>query len=112
MALQPIIENYVVHGLEPRRADNRIRISVWQAEDRVRIQVEDNGSGIEPERLEAIRLAMDSPEETGESFGLRSVHERLKLLYGMDYGIEITSTPGVGTIVTLEFPVTEDAQYV
>ncbi|MDQ8735133.1 sensor histidine kinase [Paenibacillus sp. LHD-38] len=112
MALQPIIENYVVHGLEPRRPDNRIRISVWQTEDRVRIQVEDNGSGIEPERLESIRLAMDSPEETGESFGLRSVHERLKLLYGMDYGIEITSTPGVGTIVTLEFPVTEDAQHV
>lgn len=112
MALQPIIENYVVHGLEPRRSDNRIRISVWQTEDRVRIQVEDNGSGIDPERLESIRLAMDSPEEAGESFGLRSVHERLKLLYGMDYGIEITSTPGVGTIVTLEFPVTEDAQHV
>ncbi|MEV5030490.1 cache domain-containing sensor histidine kinase [Paenibacillus sp. LPE1-1-1.1] len=112
MALQPIIENYVVHGLEPRRSDNRIRISVWQTEDRVRIQVEDNGSGIEPERLESIRLAMDSPEETGESFGLRSVHERLKLLYGMDYGIEITSTPGVGTIVKLEFPDTEDAQHV
>lgn len=112
MALQPIIENYVVHGLEPRRSDNRIGISVWQTEERVRIQVEDNGSGIEPERLESIRLAMDSPEETGESFGLRSVHERLKLLYGMDYGIEIMSTPGVGTIVTLEFPVTEDAQHV
>lgn len=112
MALQPIIENYVVHGLEPRRSDNRIRISVWQTVDRVRIQVEDNGSGIDPERLESIRLAMDSPEEAGESFGLRSVHERLKLLYGMDYGIEITSTPGVGTIVTLEFPDTEDAQHV
>ncbi|WP_419871700.1 cache domain-containing sensor histidine kinase [Candidatus Pristimantibacillus sp. PTI5] len=112
MALQPIIENYVVHGLEPRRSDNRIRINVWQTEDRVQIQVEDNGSGIEPERLESIRLAMDSPEEAGESFGLRSVHERLKLLYGMDYGIEITSTPGVGTIVTLEFPVTEEVQHV
>jgi two-component system sensor histidine kinase YesM len=112
MALQPIIENYVVHGLQPKRADNRIVITIEQLEGRVRIQAEDNGIGIEPERLESIREAMDSLEETGESFGLRSVHERLKLLYGTDYGLVIESTPGVGTIVTLEFPDIEEAAHV
>lgn len=112
MALQPIIENYVVHGLQPKRADNRIVITIEQLEGRVRIQAEDNGIGIEPERLESIREAMDSIEETGESFGLRSVHERLKLLYGTDYGLVIESTPGVGTIVTLEFPDIEEAAHV
>lgn len=112
MALQPIIENYVVHGLQPKRADNRIVITIEQLEGRVRIQAEDNGIGIEPERLESIREAMDSLEETGESFGLRSVHERLKLLYGTDYGLVIESTPGEGTIVTLEFPDIEEAAHV
>lgn len=112
MALQPIIENYVVHGLEPRRPDNHIRISISQVEGRIRIQAGDNGSGIEAGRLDAIRQSLDAVEETGESFGLRSVHERLKLLYGADFGLEITSTPGVGTIVTLEFPNTEDMQHV
>ncbi|WP_139992679.1 cache domain-containing sensor histidine kinase [Paenibacillus paridis] len=112
MALQPIIENYVVHGLQPKRADNRIVITIEQLEGRVRIQAEDNGIGIEPERLESIREAMDSLEETGESFGLRSVHERLKLLYGTEYGLVIESTPGVGTIVTLEFPDIEEAVHV
>nr|WP_138755201.1 histidine kinase [Paenibacillus sinopodophylli] len=112
MALQPIIENYVVHGLEPRRLDNRIRIQVLQVEGRVRIQAEDNGRGIDSVRLEAIRESLDAVEESGESFGLRSVHERLKLLYGVEYGLEITSTPDVGTIVTFEFPDTEDKQHV
>lgn len=112
MALQPIIENYVVHGLQPRRPDNHITISVRQAESRIRIQVEDNGIGIEADRLELIRESMDSLEESGDSFGLRSVHERLKLLYGTDYGVEINSTPGVGTIVTIEFPELEEAQHV
>ncbi|OMF37719.1 two-component sensor histidine kinase [Paenibacillus sp. FSL H8-0548] len=112
MALQPIIENYVVHGLQPRRSDNHIRISVYEAEGRVRIQAEDNGIGIEPKRLETIRQSLDSVEEVGDSFGLRSVHERLKLLYGTDYGLDITSTLGVGTIVTIEFPSEEEAQHV
>ncbi|WP_241674816.1 cache domain-containing sensor histidine kinase [Paenibacillus luteus] len=112
MALQPIIENYVVHGLQPKREDNRITITTLQLDGRVRIQAEDNGIGIEPERLESIREAMDSLEETGESFGLRSVHERLKLLYGTDYGLVIESTPGVGTMVTLEFPDIEEAPHV
>ncbi|WP_141680454.1 sensor histidine kinase [Bacillus sp. FJAT-26390] len=112
MALQPIIENYVVHGLQPRRSDNHIRISVYEAEGRVRIQAEDNGIGIDPTRLEAIRQSLDLVEEVGDSFGLRSVHERLKLLYGTDYGLEITSTLGVGTIVTIEFPSEEEAQHV
>lgn len=112
MALQPIIENYVVHGLEARRPDNQVKINVRQIEDRIQIQVEDNGRGIAPGRLESIRESMDMLEESGDSFGLRSVHERLKLLYGTEYGVEINSTPGVGTIVTIEFPVLEEAQHV
>ncbi|MGO4693955.1 sensor histidine kinase [Paenibacillus sp. 2TAB26] len=112
MALQPIIENYVVHGLEARRPDNQVKINVRQIEDRIQIQVEDNGRGIAPGRLESIRESMDMLEESGDSFGLRSVHERLRLLYGTEYGVEINSTPGVGTIVTIEFPVLEEAQHV
>ncbi|MGO4185404.1 sensor histidine kinase [Paenibacillus sp. MCAF9] len=112
MALQPIIENYVVHGLEARRPDNQVKINVRQIEDRIQIQVEDNGRGIAPGRLASIRESMDMLEESGDSFGLRSVHERLKLLYGTEYGVEINSTPGVGTIVTIEFPVAEEAQHV
>ncbi|WP_321166139.1 sensor histidine kinase [Bacillus sp. FJAT-28004] len=112
MALQPIIENYVVHGLEARRPDNRVTITVRQVEDHIQIQVEDNGSGIEPERLEWIRESMDTLEESGDSFGLRSVHERLKLLYGPEYGVQINSALGVGTIVTIEFPVQEEVQHV
>ncbi|NIK79032.1 two-component system sensor histidine kinase YesM [Paenibacillus castaneae] len=112
MALQPIIENYVVHGLQPRKLDNHIRISVLEREGRVRIQAEDNGIGITEERLEWIRKSLDSGEEAGDSFGLRSVHERLKLLYGTDYGLEIDSTPGIGTIVSIEFPAQEEALHV
>ncbi|WP_155985994.1 sensor histidine kinase [Paenibacillus gorillae] len=104
MALQPIIENYVVHGLQPHRADNRVEIRVSEQDGRIRMEIEDNGSGIEAERLAQIRHSLDAVEETGESFGLRSVHERLKLLYGNEYGLEMTSAPGEGTRVSIEFP--------
>jgi len=103
MLLQPIVENYIVHGLEPRRTDNRIRIEAAPAGGLVEIRVANNGRPIDPARLGEIRAGLNAPEEEGNAFGLRSVHSRLKLAYGPEYGVELASGAS-GTEVTVRFP--------
>jgi len=104
LSLQPIVENYIVHGIQTDQSDNRITIEVREDGDSLVAVVQDNGKGIQPDRLAEIRRELEREEETGRMFGLRSVHSRLRLLYGSDYGIKVESTPGSGTTITVRFP--------
>lgn len=104
MSLQPIIENYILHGMRTDKTDNQISITVTQEEGNLRVEVRDNGQGIHPERLAEIKQGLLNPDKYSESFGLRSIHERLKLLYGSLYGIDVQSEIGKGTAVTVWFP--------
>lgn len=105
MSLQPIIENYIVHGLRSESTDNELRIRVSRVEEFLHVQVTDNGNGITPERMKEIEQLLQTEESEGESFGLRSINQRLKLLYGSKYGIELHSEPGEGTTVDVWLPV-------
>nr|WP_286672563.1 sensor histidine kinase [Cohnella hashimotonis] len=107
MLLQPVVENYIVHGMENDRTDNRVAIEVTAEDGMLLIQVVNNGAPIDPERLRQIRTELDYPEQREGSFGLRSVHERLKLMYGPEYGIGIESEPGKETRVTIGIPLVE-----
>ncbi|MGM1050020.1 MAG: sensor histidine kinase [Bacillota bacterium] len=109
MSLQPLIENYIVHGLKTDRYDNHILIkAVWE-DDRVHIEIRDNGKGITAEKLDSILKRLQLAETSGEeSFGLRSVNERLKLTYGNEFGMDIQSKPDIGTTVLIDIPVTEE----
>lgn len=104
MSLQPIIENYILHGIQSNREDNRIVIMLQEDEHDLIAIVRDNGRGIPEERLEQLRSTIEREEQAGDSFGLRSIHERLRLLYGEPYGIEIQSEVGIGTEVRVRFP--------
>ncbi|MFD3259713.1 sensor histidine kinase [Paenibacillus lentus] len=104
MSLQPIIENYILHGMRLDRNDNHIEISVESRGEDCIVQVRDNGKGIHPDRLEQIILGLSRPQENAESFGLRSIHERLGLLFGERYGLKIESEEGRGTTLTVRFP--------
>ncbi|MCI9173414.1 MAG: sensor histidine kinase [Lachnospiraceae bacterium] len=104
--LQPIIENYFIHGIRMKEKDNFIRISVEKEEGTVRIAVEDNGTGITREELAAKNreLAEDLMERQG-SIGIANVNRRLKAVYGKAYGIQMEERPGGGLRVILRFPV-------
>lgn len=104
LSLQPIIENYIVHGIRTDRDDNRLTVRVQDEGDIITAVIQDNGKGIEQSRLAEIRAALESKEEPGEMFGLRSVHSRLRFLYGPAYGIEIESRPGEGTTIVVRYP--------
>ncbi|MFD3256983.1 sensor histidine kinase [Paenibacillus lentus] len=109
LLVQPIVENYIVHGFRSLEFDNIIKIRAYRADDRVHIIVSDNGSGISPEKLAEIRQTLarmqPPPDKDHNSIGLMNVHERIVMNYGDSYGLTVNSTLGQGTEVQLEIPI-------
>jgi two-component system sensor histidine kinase YesM len=73
----------------------------------MRFEVRDNGIGMSPERLTSVRKGLDdeltaSPNSSG--YGLKNVNQRIKLYYGMKWGVSIESEEGVGTLVSIVLP--------
>ncbi|MNG31498.1 Histidine kinase-, DNA gyrase B-, and HSP90-like ATPase [compost metagenome] len=75
------------------------------------IVIEDNGKGISEDRLDQLRKDLmnpHTPQETGNEvsggFGLHNVHRRIRLYYGESSGVQIDSTEGEGTTVTIRIP--------
>ena len=108
MLLQPLIENSIKHGLEPRIEGGTVTLrSRITAEGRLLIEVEDDGVGMAPGRP----IAGDTvrPMRPGTGIGMKNVRERMKVLYGDTAEVEIESRPGRGTKVRLLMPVIEGA---
>ncbi|WP_256756657.1 sensor histidine kinase [Cohnella sp. WQ 127256] len=106
LLLQPLVENSIYHGLKKRQGVAYLMLSGRKEEGAVKFSVSDDGNGIEPERLEQIRQALEveSDEVKDEvGFGLRNVHARLRY-YGPQYGVQISSELGLYTTVTLTVP--------
>jgi len=94
LLIQPLVENAIVHGIEPLGAEGFIGISAVMEEGRLLVQVRDNGSGMSAERLAQI------DEQPG--YAISNMKERVRLHYGADASIDIRSSLGAGTTVQLE----------
>ncbi|WP_286229950.1 sensor histidine kinase [Neobacillus mesonae] len=106
LILQPIIENYFVHGFKKDRNDNELSIRAVNLGDKIEIQIEDNGKGMTEEELSNITHHINREEgDEMKSIGLRNIHQRLKIKYGNQFGISLKSITNQGTIVTLTIPV-------
>jgi two-component system LytT family sensor kinase len=95
MLLQPMIENAIKHGLAPRLEGGEIHIRTRRRNGRLFLEIDDNGIGIPPERL---REVYDG------GIGISNVHERLRLLYGDQFKMNIQSCEGQGTQICIEIP--------
>ena len=100
LCLQPLVENAVRHGLENKTSAGHIAIQAIDLGTDCRITVEDDGVGADPERIRKI-LAGNSGID---SIGVANVDERLRTVYGDDYGLIIETAPGAGTKVTVRIP--------
>ena len=96
LILQPIIENAIVHGIAPKPEGGTVSILVKQSGNELRIQVADNGVGF---NLESLQQETERP-----SIGLKNVDDRLRLIYGAAYRLQIDSTPGAGTTMEFKIP--------
>lgn len=105
ITLQPLVENAIYHGIKNRRGGGRIDISASDSENGFTIKVEDNGAGMDENRLAKVResLINRAPGET-EIYGLYNVNERIQLDFGREYGISIQSEHNRGTVVCINLP--------
>jgi two-component system LytT family sensor kinase len=95
MMLQPLVENSIKHGLSQKLGEGRITIRSLREHDHAVIDIIDNGMGIPP--AEASRVK-------GTGIGLRNVNERLAVIYGANYQLQLDSVPGVGTCARIIIP--------
>ena len=108
MVLQPLIENSIKHGLEPRIGGRHGDAAQPGAEGRLVVDVEDDGVGIMPARAAAVG-AVTAQSQSGNGIGMRNVRERMEVLYGGEARFEVQSRPGRGTRVTLAVPMVYNA---
>jgi two-component system LytT family sensor kinase len=97
--LQPLIENSIKHGLEPRINGGTVTLRSRLDGNRVRIEVADDGVGMGNRPLTALN-------RTGAGIGMKNVRERLEVLYGSQAQFSVVSNPGRGTLVSIEIPAT------
>lgn len=96
LLLQPLVENSIHHGRKSDEEVLMIRVRVQLDGERVCFSVEDNGVGIKQDKLEKLRSQLEKFEE---GYGLKNVHNRVRLTYGEEYGVKIESVFGKGTRV-------------
>lgn len=101
LLLQPLVENAIHHGRKDEEQVLHIWVTVSLNQDRVIYEVKDDGLGIETEKLVRLRKELKNSEE---GYGLKNVDIRVKLNYGEQYGVSISSTYGEGTCVRVEIP--------
>jgi two-component system sensor histidine kinase YesM len=115
--LQPMVENAVEHAFNFRSGKKNISISTRAEEGGITVLVADNGCGMSPKRLEDMRSLLKNfrrinsliqnedgktlPEK-GHGIGILNVHERIKIFYGEEYGIEVDSSAGMGSVFSLK----------
>lgn len=106
LVFQPIVENAIYHGLRPYRTDGLLEITAQKEGTDLLILIRDDGSGIEDHVLEEIRSSLKAPmsEKSASVYGIKNVHDRLRLTYGASYGLTIESAVDEGTTVCLKIP--------
>jgi two-component system, sensor histidine kinase YesM len=112
LTLQPIVENAVIHGLEAKVGAGHIQLKVETTQSRLLLHVIDDGVGMDRESLQRLsdRLMqtrfdyIDNAAEKEGGIALVNVNNRLRLLFGEQYGLNIYSETGVGTDVEITLP--------
>ncbi|MGN7762441.1 sensor histidine kinase [Paenibacillus sp. 22594] len=103
LTLQPLVENAIYHGLKTKGSFGELIISGYREESKVILKITDDGVGMSEERLYALETAMKGQEKP-VGYGISSVHERIRLYFGSEYGLQITSKLGQGTEIAVNLP--------
>ncbi|WP_312104068.1 histidine kinase [Lachnoclostridium sp.] len=102
--IQPIIENYFVHGIRLEDENNILSINIYEAEDDLIIEIKDNGKGMPESQIIEKLNEMNQEGNSQGSIGLLNVHRRMVATYGNDYGLGIRHNNPNGLIVTIKIP--------
>lgn len=112
--LQPLLENAVRHGIEPKEIGGRVRIRISQKNGSIRIKVHDSGVGMGKEKLAELRSSLETPMNdalhvsANSGIGISNVAGRLALYFNGKSSLQISSKRGFGTLVTITLPAKEE----
>lgn len=103
LILQPFVENAFFHAF-PAGMSGEISVFIKEEKQYLRFDIADNGVGMDAEQLYALRMKTNKKSEHFTGIGIENVDDRIKLIYGMDYGINIVSEKDKGTTITIRLP--------
>lgn len=107
LVVQPIIENAIYHGMEYMDGDGEILVKAYTKDEELYIDIIDNGLGMEEEVAKSLLNGEVNSSKKGSGTGILNVHQRIKLYFGKDYGLEVYSEPDEGTMVRIHLPIIE-----
>ncbi|NSW89244.1 MAG: histidine kinase [Firmicutes bacterium] len=109
LLLQPVIENIYIHAFKNLKKPGEIKIMGSLEGEKIVFRIKDNGIGMSRDKIMKIKKNMKEfkIEEDSRYFGLGSVYQRIRLVYGEECGVDISSEPGKGTLVTIVIPAKE-----
>ncbi|MBS5934400.1 MAG: histidine kinase [Clostridiales bacterium] len=104
--LQPLVENAIFHGIEPKGSAGKILITIEYLDvQTIRITIEDNGIGLSEEQISSILTNNDnSSSGLFKKIGVKNVNQRIKYAFGANYGLQFQSKEGEYTIITILIP--------
>lgn len=103
LVLQPLVENAVLHGIETAADAGRLRITGTCSGRRMTLTVEDDGIGMQPERIAELEQMLNQPMDEKMGCGLWNVHQRLRLRYGEESGITFAPSQLGGLQATIHW---------
>lgn len=101
--IQPLVENAIIHGLEPKKGNGKLSINIIETERHMEISINDNGIGFET--VPDIRRIASKNDGSHTHIGLKNLDKRLELLYGEEARLHILSTPNVCTSISFRIPI-------
>jgi two-component system sensor histidine kinase YesM len=102
LTLQPLVENALYHGIKNRRRKGFISVTGRAQDDCLILEVADDGAGMSEKRLKEVRASLT--EGKREGFGLMTVHQRIQILFGTEYGLTVESAQDSGTRIIVRIP--------
>ncbi|ULO09841.1 sensor histidine kinase [Paenibacillus sp. 19GGS1-52] len=111
LSLQPIVENAIQHGLR-QQGKGTVGLTIEKQDNKLLVTVYDDGIGMSKEKVQQLTEALEDSTTPGKNVGLKNVHERMRSLYGEEYGLSISSREHIGTSILLSFPIVENPNFI
>jgi two-component system, sensor histidine kinase YesM len=104
LMLQPLVENAIYHGIKERRGHGTLVVGARIETDELILSVKDDGVGMSEAALSLLNASLEEGGPSIGGYGIRNVHERIRLTYGKPFGLSFKSVHGEGTEVTIRHP--------
>ncbi|OMD97350.1 cache domain-containing sensor histidine kinase [Paenibacillus odorifer] len=107
LSLQPIVENAIQHGLRSQ-GRGTVGLTIEKKDEMLLVTIYDDGIGMSKEKVQQLAETLEEPSSPSKNVGLKNVHERIRTVYGAEYGVSISSREHIGTSILLLLPIVED----